>query len=112
MSEKKDYYGSEEKAVKPPKVTTTTVTPAAFPRIDPRTGQPVQYQEVADTTSTTPASEKALATSAETHVRFLGDSLKRILAVHSGMESSINPDHEYWHLKEVYTSLVPPPVVP
>jgi hypothetical protein len=87
-------------------------TPVQFPRIDPRTGQPVAYQEVADTTSTTPASEKALATAAETHARFLGNELKRILAVHSGMESAINLDHEYWHLKEVFAAIPPPVVVP
>jgi len=118
MSEAKSYKEEQEAAkhklpttpVVKPVVTPVTVNP--FPRIDPRTGQPVEYQEVADTSSDTPASEKMLATAAETHARFLGNELKRILAVHSGMESSINLDHEYWHLKEVYAAIPPPVPVP
>jgi len=114
MSEAKSYKEEQEAAKhKPPVVKPVVVaTPAAFPRIDPRTGQPVAYVEVADTSSDTPASEKIMATAAETHARFLGNELKRILAVHSGMESSINLDHQYWHLKEVFAAIPPPVPVP
>lgn len=103
---KEAAYKEDKKAV----ALAPTPTVAVFPRIDPRTGQPVEYQEVADTSSDTPQSEKIMATASETHARFLGNELKRILAVHSGMESAINLDHQYWHLKEVFAAI--PPVVP
>jgi hypothetical protein len=108
VSDKELKEAQEAAKHKPAKPVVATTT--QFPRIDPRTGQPVQYQEVADTSSTTPESERILATSGETHARFLKNALLRILAVHGAAEANINWDHEYWHLKEVYAAI--PPSVP
>jgi hypothetical protein len=75
--------------------------------VNPLTGEVTVYQEVANTHSTTPASERMLATPEDTLQRLLTRRLAEVLRQHGGSESSIALDHEYWHLK----GLVVPPVV-